>query len=48
MEHMSRGVKRKVLSKCAVYYRKRAVGADYFIINWEKVIIKSNNTLFFR
>ena len=39
MENMSRGVKREVLLKYAVHYRKRAVGVNRFMDSWKKVII---------
>ena len=39
MEHMSSGVKREVLPKYAVRYRKRAIGVNRFMDSWKKVII---------
>lgn len=34
MENVSGGVKREVLPKYAVHYRKRAVGVNRFNITW--------------
>ncbi len=39
MENMSSGVKREVLPKYAVRYRKRAIGVNRFMDSWKKVII---------
>ena len=37
MENMSSGIKREVLPKYAVRYRKRAIGVNSFMDSWKKV-----------
>ena len=37
MENMSSGVKREVMPKHVVHYRKRAIGVNSFMDSWKKV-----------
>ena len=39
MENVSSGVKREVLPKYAVRYRKRAIDVNSFMDSWKKVIM---------
>ena len=39
MENMSSGVKREVMPKHVVHYRKHALGVNSFMDSWKKVIM---------